>query len=78
MGNKYVGGINLLPCTNQVNNADLHTATNIVTDGIPPGYVLEPTVTEGRNRHRWIDTFSRNDNNYDLGLPTLAFNEKRL
>lgn len=59
----------LLPCTDTPTPADLLTARNILGVSTSPGYALQelsPRVTSGRNPHRWIATFTRNDNNYSL------------
>lgn len=57
----------LLPCTENVTPANMVSARNIIEAAIPPGYALtdlQPRVTTGRNPHRWVGSFTRNDNQY--------------
>lgn len=62
--------INLLPCTDNVDDNNMAAGGLILEDATPPGYTfqeLHPVVQTGRNPHRWIGIFSRNDNHYDYG-----------
>lgn len=57
----------LLPCTDNVLPADMLLARNIIESSVPPNYRLadlQPRVTTGRNPHRWVGYFTRNDNQY--------------
>lgn len=75
--------MNLLPCTDNVDDAVMDTARDIIRDSVPPGYNLQnvlPSVTLASNPHRWIATFTCNDNNYEFGctfLTTVKSNFKR-
>lgn len=65
----------LLPCTENVNQQDLDTATDILRQATPPGYTINtvvPTVCTGRNPHRWVVSYSRNDNVYEAGCAFLT------
>lgn len=62
--------INLLPCTDNVDNKKMAPARLILEDATSPGYTLQklhPVVQTRRNLHRGIGIFSRNDNYYDYG-----------
>lgn len=71
--------INLLPCTDVVDQQRMARARNIIEASTPPGYTLrdiKPDVTLGRNPHRWIATFRRNDNHYENGCAYLVSTKK--
>ncbi|KAJ8947655.1 hypothetical protein NQ318_009539 [Aromia moschata] len=58
-----------------VNQQIIATARGVVENATPLGYTLDevvPEVATGRNPHRWVCTFSRNDNNYESGCAFLV------
>lgn len=62
--------IDLLPCTDNPTAADFQTARRLIQQSTPPGYTfvdVDPEVTTGRNLHRWIARFTRNDGTYEYG-----------
>ena len=72
-------GINLLPCTDVVTQADLLVARNILDDATPPGYTLDDLsaeITTGRDPHQCLGTFKRNDNHYNTGCQYLTAVER--
>ncbi|KAL3273321.1 hypothetical protein HHI36_014770 [Cryptolaemus montrouzieri] len=66
---------NQLTCTEQPTPADMQLSDDIIQDATPPGYSLvqvEPMVSTGRNPHRWIAFFTRNDNHYSCGCQYIS------
>lgn len=62
-----VGCINHVPCTDNVDVAAYDLAGRFLREYTPPGYRLIeylPSTQTGRNPHRWICRYERDDNVY--------------
>lgn len=67
--------INYLPCTENVDQRHMDQAREIIQDATPAGYILgevEAMTTTGRNPHRWIATFTRDNNEYETGCQYIS------
>ncbi|CAH0550971.1 unnamed protein product [Brassicogethes aeneus] len=70
-------------CTENVDQRHMDQAREIIQDATPAGYTLgevEAMTTTGRNPHRWIATFTRdnNDYNYETGCQYISAVPKEL
>lgn len=72
---RFTTALDLLPCTDNPSPADRQLARRIIRDHTPPGYNmvdLDSEVTSGRNPHRWVGIFTRNDGQYECGCAYLT------
>lgn len=70
-----IQAINILPCTENVDNAVMAATREVLEDATPPGYTLDnyhPCVQTGRNPHRCTVVYQRNDNHYSSGCDYLT------
>lgn len=56
-----------MPCTENVDANALNVARQILERNVPPGYRMTdffPNTRTGRNPHRWVCIYERNDGVY--------------